>query len=382
VSTTATLAPRRTHQAWDALTNHLNRWFYRPDLDALSIVLATAATHYDLTSDPVWLFIIGPSSSGKGAICINSLNNLLNIWPMGTLTDRTLISFKGHHAGGLLKKIGSNAILTFKDFTTVLSMRDDARGEIISQFREVYDGSFTRASGAEDVSYTWRGKVTVIAACTPALERAWGVKRDLGERFISVRWSRIGSVAMAEAAARQRGHDVEIRRLTASLAREFFDCRSEELPSLSHEQNHSIACLAEIVARMRGHVTRAQNAIIDVPHIEEAGRLNKALCSITSAHAALWNREPNEADLKISKRVALDTIPQTRSMFLDCFRTGAALAAYEIRNHSKLAPSSISYIGEELEALDIVTITKDSTNMVEYALTKDFSELLVLAGLL
>ena len=125
---------------------------------------------------------------------------------------------------GLLEKLGvqreyGNALLTegdavvlIKDFTTILSMRREKRAAILSQLREIHDGEFRRSFGTGETKI-WRGRITVIAAVTPALDRHYSIFSTLGERFLQVRWHRPDSSAAGEWAIRQQGREEMIRSL-------------------------------------------------------------------------------------------------------------------------------------------------------------------------
>jgi len=58
------------------LYDHLEKWFYKPDLQATRIILGTAYSHYLPSKAPTWLFVVGPPSSGKTAISITALQGL------------------------------------------------------------------------------------------------------------------------------------------------------------------------------------------------------------------------------------------------------------------------------------------------------------------
>jgi hypothetical protein len=137
----------------------LERWFYKPDLQAIRIVLGTIKSHYLNLGDPAWLFAVAPPGSGKTSISIVGASGLPEVQVLGDLSENTFLSgFYGHHQPGLLEKLGNttsngnahttvgDGILLMKDFTTVLSMRGDRRNAILGQLREIHDGQFRRDS--------------------------------------------------------------------------------------------------------------------------------------------------------------------------------------------------------------------------------------------
>ena len=125
-------------------------------------------------------------------------SGLPEVQTLSDFTENTFLSgFYGHKEPGLLEKLGTTArngnlsvfarqcrYFLAKDFTTVLSMRRDRRGMILSQLREIHDGSFRRDFGTGETKI-WQGRVTIIAAVTPILDRHYSMFSVLGERFFA-----------------------------------------------------------------------------------------------------------------------------------------------------------------------------------------------------
>lgn len=359
---------------WSSYTKHLTDWFSSPDIEAAQIVLATAASHFHKGCDPVWLFILGPSSGDKTSICINSLLDFPETHMKGEITPKTFLSgYTGTAHPSLLHKIGSG-ILAFKDFTTFMSKRPEDQTEIAAQLREIYDGSFVKDTG-KGITIPWKGKITVIAAATPALERAWASRRDLGERFLQVRLSRKDGLQQAEYAQRQRGKEEFISTRMRELARLFFQSSptiSDPRPMLSTHQTSRIAAMAEFVSHCRGIVPRhpVTNQICDLPQIENSARLSKALASLVSNHAALFRRTSiSEEDMKIGRRVALNSIPATRALVLDSIPLNGSLPTDRLELQSGLPQSTLSFITTELESLGILRIQRNEIIANELSLT-------------
>src|SRR6185312_4104080 len=79
---------------WNTLVQHINKWFYKADTEALEVVLSAVAAHNAIKGDPIWLFVQGPSGSGKGEIIVNSLRNLPpRVKVLGAINRNSLISF-------------------------------------------------------------------------------------------------------------------------------------------------------------------------------------------------------------------------------------------------------------------------------------------------
>src|SRR6266581_8901964 len=73
-----------------------------------------------------------------------------------------------------------------KDFTSILTMHRDARGEIFSQLREIYDGQYSKAWGTGK-EVNWHGKVGILAGVTGIIDRENAFNSALGERFLMYR---------------------------------------------------------------------------------------------------------------------------------------------------------------------------------------------------
>src|SRR5437762_963555 len=89
---TAPLPDTPVKNAWDDYTNHIKKWFFNPDLEAVQVTLAAAASHFHKDCDPLWLFILGPSGGDKTSLCINSLLELSQVHMQGELTAKTFLS--------------------------------------------------------------------------------------------------------------------------------------------------------------------------------------------------------------------------------------------------------------------------------------------------
>jgi hypothetical protein len=122
--------------------------------------------------------------------------------------------------------------------------------------REIHDGEFKRDFGT-GVTKIWRGRVTVIAAVTPILDRYYSIFGVLGERFLQVRWHRPDSPEAGEWAIEQQGTESVIRTEARAAIQQLFKSIQKRSPVLTSEQTTRIASLAEVVAIGRTHVFRS-----------------------------------------------------------------------------------------------------------------------------
>lgn len=243
----------------------------------------------------------------------------------------------------------THGVLVFKDFTSILSRRPETRAEIIGALREIADGRYSPRKGTK-VS-EWQGKVTVIAAATPAVERAWAMQRDLGERFVQVRWGREDGLETARAAIDQLGnnHHAEFKALIAK----FLAGASKAPVVMSTTDISKLIYPAELTAQLRSHVVRDHangKSIIDVSPPESPSRIVKAITQIAKASAQLFGRdELGDEDLERARRVAIDSIPITR---LRVFNNVHMLTSpSEIARDAAMPLTSVEWVLDELLAI-------------------------------
>jgi hypothetical protein len=321
----------------------LLKWFYKPDLQAIRIALGTIKAHYLKVGDPAWLFIIAPPGTGKTTMSIMGASGLPEVVSLSDFTENTLLSgFYGHRDPGLLEKLGhtvqegnthttqGDAIFLAKDFTTVLSMRREKRAVILGQLREVHDGQFKRDFGTGETKI-WRGRVTILAAVTPVLDRHYSIFSVLGERFLQVRWHRPDSEEAGEWAIRQQGQEARIQKEARESVKRIFDGSIITPPVLPPHMQRRIASLAEIVAVGRTHIYRnsyGNREIEYVPEPEANTRISKGLAAIAKGIAALnRHEEVDEQDLQDALRVGLDCLPENRRRLLIAATKGIELTS-------------------------------------------------------
>lgn len=314
------------------LNDVLQRWFYKPDLQAIRIVMGTLKAHYLNIGDPAWLFVVAPPGSGKTTVSIMGASGLPNVNVLSDLTENTFLSgFYGHKDPGLLEKLGETAtegnthttfgdgVFLIKDFTTVLTMRRDRRAAILSQLREIHDGQFRRDFGT-GVTKIWQGRLSIVAAVTPVLDMYYSIFNVLGERFLQIRWHRPDSPEAGEWAIRQQGHEEEIRQACKRAIQPVFNGALMRRPRLPRAMESRLAKLAEIAAIGRTKVIRSSFGSRDiefVPEAESNTRISKGLAAIALGIAALnRHEEVQEEDLQDAFRVGVECIPELRGTLL------------------------------------------------------------------
>lgn len=295
------------------------KWMHLPDLAPLLAVLAAVQANR-MEGDPVWLLLVAPPGSGKTEL-LESTRTVPGMHSTATLTEPALLSGtrKAERAkestGGLLREIGAQGIILFKDFGSVLSMHRDARSSVLAALREIYDGSWTRRLGTDGgTAYQWTGRVGLIAGCTPIIDSHHSVMASLGERFLQCRMTDTGSIPEVRLALAHTGRESTMRRelqdvvakLLAGLPNRY------EAPGLPEAETQELVSIASFACRCRSAVERDSYSreIELIPGQESPTRLAKALRRLFEGAMALGCEHTMAWGLV--RRVALDCIPSKR----------------------------------------------------------------------
>jgi hypothetical protein len=160
------------------------RWLYLdhdPNL-VKCMFAAYLANRYD--GPPVWIMMIGKPGCGKSELLM-SISDFSGTVPVSKLTPNALASGFQDGKHSLLYDLAKNKVLVIKDMSTLTEMPSEARGQIFSDLRDAYDGSFVKRTGSNKVEF--KGKFGLIAGATPAIDRARTHEGSLGERFLNLR---------------------------------------------------------------------------------------------------------------------------------------------------------------------------------------------------
>ncbi len=278
-------------------------------------MLGTVAANM-LPGDAIWLGIIAPPSSAKTEMLI-TLVNIPHTELVGTLSVAGLLSGtpRRQHAagakGGLLQKIGAFGFLVLKDFGSVLSMRAEAKAELLASLREVYDGKWTRVIGADGGrTLSWAGKIGLLFGCTRVYDSYYGVISELGDRFLLCRMEPdqkqfLHAIKHANRAAQMRARLVEaVTNLFAVPLPPPRDIRDREINWLND--------ILQIAVRLRGAVKRdfRTRELEDIYGAEGTARFGKALERVLSGLDCLGVRR--SLARTVVRTIAFDSVPPNR----------------------------------------------------------------------
>lgn len=303
---------------WHAIRDHLKTWYAQPDLECLRACLSVYQSHFS-TDAPIWMFLLGPPSMGKSEFCIGPLTNQPQSIPVSTITESSFISAYDPKCGILpnLKGKPKNGVLLFSDFSNFLSLSGEVRAKLQAQMREIYDGRYQKHAGNLQDALTWEGKVTILAACTPELERYWGLENSLGDRFLQIKLKQPDPELVYQFSEKQQTTTKQVlQKKTQNLINTFLD-DIEDSPDIAPPNraiNRYLFDLLNICLQIRRTVFHNyKGEAEDVATLEGSPRFARMILNLAKTHAKLFAREEiGPVELKLMRRVCLDTCPSKR----------------------------------------------------------------------
>ena len=285
-------------------------------------LLAALIANRMVGADPVWLLLVAPSASAKTEF-VMAADKIPGTYQLADITPNTFLSgmANGKRDPSLLTRLGTDVTLLQKDFTSVLAMRPDAKGEILSQLRHIFDGSYVKEFGT-GISKRWKGRMGFISGVTLEIEQAIMTGSKLGDRFLYFRLPEIDDIKAVEKAnevmfkAKGLREDIQ-RKVCGYMAN--IDI-PENPPDLPGELHAAIRAMCAFIVKARAPVVRDTNGakdIIDVPIHEGPTRFYKEIASMAYALAVMRGGQFDWKDYTIVAKLAFDAIPRRRMRLME-----------------------------------------------------------------
>ena len=335
------------------------RWLILPNLTPVYAVLGTVAANL-LPGDPVWLGVIGPPSSAKTEI-LNSTSLLPRVVQAATLSVAGLLSgtskkqYDKDAKGGLLRQLGDFGIIALKDFGSILSMRPDAKAELLAALREIYDGAWTRHLGTDGGrTLAWRGKVGLLFGATSVIDMHYSVIGAMGDRFLLSRLTPVTQGQFGQALKHMGAATGQMRKELAEAVARLFAGRRPEHQPISQDEIERIDRVIMLVVRLRGAVERDRSSreIEAVYGAEGTARIGLTLERLLAGLNTLGvNRK---AALDIVEAVAMDSVPPIRRRAYEHLQSATEAETPAIANAIELPTVTARRALEDLAAYQLV----------------------------
>jgi hypothetical protein len=331
-----------------------------PDGGLVVEILLAAVVANRMDGDPLWLFLVNPPSGVKTEL-IRSLNGVEDVYPLSNLTPQTFASgFEAKKVEPSLLLRLDRHILTLKDFTTVLTMHRDKRGEILAQLHEIYDGHYRKEFGNGKV-VDWTGKLGLIAGVTQVIDTYSSVSQVLGERFICFRVKSEAGAAVAQRAVDNQGQEQEMRQaLRGAVAGFLSPIKAYERITLPGHLVTRIAHLATFCATARSELVRDwKGEVTYIPEPEGPARLAKQLALFGKALALIGGKsEVSESEYVALYRLAEDTLPRYKlSTLAVLIGADTALKTSQVGEKTRYPTDTVRRYLQDLAAMNLVERT-------------------------
>lgn len=334
------------------------RQFLDIEEEVIDLVLATVVAN-KAPGDPVWVFLVGPPSSGKSEL-ISGLKRCPDTYTLSTLTAHTFASGwedEGGRETSLLLQLAEGTTIAIKDFGSIQQLNPHTKAELLQQLREIYDCSYHKEYGTGKVVH-WDGRVGLIAGVTPAIEKDHAALGELGERFVMYRIGSNDRKAAALRALQLQGREKEMReRITAIFNGVLAEDHNVLQVRTTGSDIETLATLAEVLTRLRSPVTRDRaRIVVNTPEPESPPRVAKVLLKTVRAVASLrGHTEIEPEDMALAQRLTRDSVPSVRVRVLEALLSiGTTAATDDIRDIIDLPASTTRRTLEDLHLLQVV----------------------------
>lgn len=372
------LVSTQQQSAWQSLQDVSNKWFHNPDLLALRAVLATAKA-LDIETRPVWLMLIAPSSCGKSDFYLPCATAYVPHEQSDEVSIGGLLSGSAIGKGdGLLKRLTPKGLWIFSDFTVLLNMPEERRNAVLGAHRKIYDGDYGRTLA--DGPPAWHGRIHVVAACTPGIERFHRVNADLGERMIQIRVEKqLPSDAMLKKMVLQNEHHAQFHRELREASGKLMRPNIQAKVDVPFSYQRQILNWAEFVATCRTTVSRNyKDDIVGIGHEEGTGRVFQQMIGLAMGDAALLGQsEVGQSQIELIHRVAYDCLPWARRAVIQAMPPKDPIKKSDLKELSHIShPYTFDQAVLELAAIGVISSQCSVTHGDFYQLTEKPQSLL------
>jgi|GEM_PF-2949994 len=295
------------------------RLFSVSDTNLLEILLAHYVSHHLEWSNPVWLFIVAPSSFGK-TFHIKPFEDLPNTYLLNRITPRTLVSGRPNEKDEVLLMHGN--IVLIPDFSQFLSLHPQDKQMIWSQFRDLYDGYAVNKYGSGKRTEYKDLYVSMLACTTPDIDNQITLFQQLGTRHIFYRadyWiSKDFDYLLNNV---DRSYILEQYKNAIKGFFEFNEFDYENPPTLDRDTLSYLKNLSEFVSAFRAeaHIDPVTGEPIGFTYPENPDRIFNMLKKMLLSYLIISDNNLERAK-QLVKEIAISCIDERRYKIFQTFK--------------------------------------------------------------
>jgi hypothetical protein len=353
-------SPLAAAAAREKLHDHIRGWLGERELDRADFAGAVCCTRNG-SGEPLWGMMIDASSAAKTEV-IRMASGVRDA-ALDEFTSAALLSFskaKNPRPVGVLTRIPEKALITVADFSTILASSDRGlRDQLFADLRRVYDGELNRDLGNMARGLRWAGRVTMLAASTPAIDEFSSHADKLGPRWLYHRGVPSTTVARRAGAGRHiteqqlTEHRAEAGRLFTEMVTHGLRCYPlTVLPGWAEAKLGDIAVAATICRSPVPRDGYGRREITGLPVTEEPYRLGYQVKALARGAMSI-GYGPVEA-VALARRCAMDTVPPVRVRVLWALQDGRQYPAAAI---GKITGTDRKVVRRALEDLRALLVT-------------------------
>lgn len=339
----------------------IDKWLLLPDKNVLKVITAALVAH-KFSGDPLWVLLIAPPSGTKTEL-ISAIAGIPFVYFLSDLTAQTFASGLNYKVDPSLLATLKHEVLVMKDFTTVLSMRQEERTMILSQLREIYDGRYTKNFGTGK-RVEWEGKLGFIAGVTTIVDTHLSLYQTMGERFIQYRIPQPNDEDVAIMALENAGREQEMRTEIRTAVTKYFN--GINIPKvteidLPRDILLALSALASFIVKARSGILRDRYSreVEYVPAPEAPARFSKQLGTLIKALAVVDNRKKvTWDDFFLVLKVGFDAIARNRMDHIIVLCNQTELSTTQVSQATNFSTAGSQRILEDLTALSILSVNK------------------------
>jgi len=331
------------------------------DPDVVYVALATALS-CRLDSDPVWMILVGPSSSGKTELLRMFEGKIIE--HVTSLTENALVS--NYNSGkdkdgnpttpSLLNRLHRKCLI-IKDMSEVITGAKEKTAKTWGVLRDAYDGYVNRAGGGAVANNRIDCKFSFLAAATKAIEVFDDAEnKALGQRFMH--WE----IISADSDEREnlfyrclglgKTSDIWRKEYQTKIA-EFLERWMHSLPDELDCDVDGLFHLSELAAAVRTPVIRnkyERHAVTAEPEPEYGIRLGKQIYMVGCLVKAMGGNAK-----RVMRRLALSSMmPSARRKILEVVNQRGRVTPDDLADAVKVSERVIGRHIEDLCLLGIV----------------------------